>query len=405
MRVVLFISFLLFTVAAQAQTEQEYPAYYYRSLGIVNYYERSFLAAAKALQHALQLQPGDKEANAMLSLVYDSLGSKTLSQKMKVRTQALNLSFGKQKDSKLPGIKNDLRTIGNDYYNRSVYDSAIMAYKLHLQTNSDDTAALFYLANSYFFLRNFNDAAQHYEKLLAIDKQRADVYNLAGVCYRNMDNILKARDYFKQCLINDSLFAVAYYNLGSAQYALEDFKQAEINLDKAATMLPNNREVLTLLAKLYMETRQKENALNAYERLYSINMSSEIANVMLGQLYFDAKDFEKCVFHLNNALSTVKTNVELKNLLGLAYLHLKKNDLAFELLKPAADILTDKKETQIAAAKAANNLKHYKEAGEYANRALALDKDCHPAMLELATALKGLKKNSAAKKVLKQAKR
>lgn len=404
---ILFIELcvIIFHSEALAQPESsKFPSRYFRSLGIVNFYERNFLTAAKALQQALLLNPADKEANDLLAIVYDSLGNNQLSQKMKVRTQALNLSFNKNKETQVPSIKNDLRTLANDYYNRSVYDSAILAYKLFLQTNQQDTAALFYLANSYFFLKNFNDASLNYEKLLAIDKQRADVYNLAGVCYRNMDNILKARDYFKQSLINDDNFAVAYYNLGSAQYALEDYKAAEQNLEKASILLPKDREVLTLLGKLYVETGQKERALTAYERLYSLSRNSEKANVMLGQLYFDNKDFEKAVFHLTNATTTVKTNVELRNILGIAYLQLKKNDVAFEWLKQAADVLIDKKETQTMAATAANNLKRFKEAQEYANRALALDKDYKPALQELANALKGMKKSKEAQKVLKQLK-
>lgn len=399
------IGLTLIAIQAFSQTEnKQLPARYYRSLGIVNFYEHNFLAAAKALQQSLQINPLDKEANEMLKTVYDSIGTKQLSQKMKVRSQAINLSFKKGADADLPSVKNDLRSLGNDYYNRSVYDSAITAYKLHLQNNAQDTSALFYLANSYFFLRNFNDATKYYESLLALDKERADVYNLAGVCYQNIDDIMKARDYFKQCLILNQDFSVAYYNLGKAQYILEDFKQAESNLVRASEVLPNDKDVLSLLGKLYIETGQREKALNVYERQFALNRNSTTPNVVLGQLYYENSDFEKSIFHLNNALVTVKDNIELQNILGNAYLKLKKYEIAFQLLKQVADVLIERKEVQTATANAANNFKHYKEAKEYANRALALDKDYKPALQELVISLKGLKKNSDAKKVQKQLK-
>lgn len=397
------IIFIAFQVEAQREGNQ-LPARYYRSLGIVNFYENNFLAAAKAFQQSLQINPLDKEANEMLKIVYDSIGIKQLSQKMKVRSQAINLSFKKGENPDLPSIKNDLRSLGNDYYNRSIYDSAINAYKLHLQNNPQDTSALFYLANSYFFLRNFNDATKYYESLLALDKERADVYNLAGVCYQNMDDIIKARDYFKQCLILRQNFPVAYYNLGKAQYILEDFKQAENNLVHASEALPNDKDVLALLGKLYIETGQREKALNIYERLFSLNRNSATSNVILGQLYYENGDFEKSIFHLNNALPTVKDNIELQNILGNAYQKLKKYEAAFQLLKQVADVINEHKEIQTATAKAANNLKYYKIAEEYANRALALDKDYLPALQELLISLKGLKKKADANKIQKQLK-
>lgn len=380
------------------------PVQYYRSLGIVNYYEQNFLEAAQALQRALALSPNDRESNEMLSLVYSALGNNHLSNKMKVRNQTIRFSYNKNSDEQFETFRNDMRLLGNNYYNRSIYDSAILAYKLQLKINIDDTATLFYLANSYFFLRNFNDAVQNYEKLIAINKKRADVYNLAGVCYRNMDNILRARDYFKQCLINDENFAVAYFNLGSAQYALEDFVHAEANLLKANELLAGDKEVLELLGKLYMETAQKEKALNTFEQLFVLNKNSEKVNVVLGQLYFENGDFEKTIFHLSNALNTVKNNVELKSILGTAYLRLRKYDTAFELLKQAADVMIERKEVQTAVAETANNLKHYKEANEYAERALALDKNYKPALTALVTSLKGMRKISAARKIQKQVK-
>jgi superkiller protein 3 len=373
-------------------------------LGIVNFYEKNFLAAAYAFQQALLMNPLDKESSELLKMVYDSLGNRQLSQKMRVRTQTIQLSIGKNKDAPIASVKNDLRTIANDYYNRGIYDSAIAAYKLSLLTNKDDTASLFYLANAYFFIKNFNDAAQNYEKLLALDKRRADVYNLAGLCYKNMDNILKARDYFKQCLVINPNYSVAYFNLGYAHYVLEDYKSAEVNLEKASQLLPYDKDVLTILGKLYFETGQKEKALNAYERLYGLNRNSEKANVMLGQLYYEAKEFEKSVFHFTQALATVKQNVELKSMLGAAYLELKKYDTAFEWLKESANVLVDKKEIQTMAARAANFLKRYQEASEYAQRALAIDKDYRPALLELAASYKGMKKNRAAKEIMKKIK-
>ncbi|MCS6819058.1 MAG: tetratricopeptide repeat protein, partial [Chitinophagales bacterium] len=275
-------------------------------------------------------------------------------------------------------------------------------YRMYLKNVAWDTSAIFYLANSLFFQKNFSDAAYEYERLLEIDKKRADVYNLAGVCYRNINNLTKAKDYFKLAIISDSTMGIAYYNLGSIQYALEDYVHAAQNLEKASILLPNEQEILSLLGKVYLETGQKEKALNTFEGLYALNNQSERTNVMLAQLYFEAKDYNKAVFHFNKAFSTVNNNPELIAMLGMAYFFKKDYAMSYQLLSKASQTLTERKDVLTMTAAAANMLKKYDEAADYASRALALDKNYSPAIEELAKSLKGRKKKSAAKKLLKQ---
>ncbi len=373
------------------------PLRYYKSLGIVNMYEGNYLDAVRAFQKAVSIDPTDREVLGLLTTVYDSIGEKQLAVKTKVRMQTLNVSFSKKKEVEVPSIKNDLRALANSYYNRGLYDSAVVCYSLHLMNNRDDTAAIFYMANAYFYNKEYPKAIENYELLLSKDRNRADAYNLMGVSYLRLNDYLKAREQFRQSVLKDEKFAASYFSLGEVHYALEDFRLAQVNLEKAYELLPNDKEVLLLLAKIYKQTKQREKALGTYEKLMQIDTKSASLTYEIASLYFDAKDYEKAKTYYLKALQ-IEKNPNINAGLGSVYLNQKMYKEALEQLNIAAKVFTEKKELLYQAAFAANQCKEYKTAEAYAAQAFALDPKYKNAILELAYACHALRKRKEAKK-------
>lgn len=380
----------------------QYPADYYKSLGKVNFYERNFLNAVHALQKAVSIDPTDQESLKLLAVIYDSIGDEQLAQKTRVRSQTLSLSFNRKREAEVPSLRNDLRALGNDFYNRGLYDSALQCYALHLLNNKEDTAAIYFLANSYFYLGDYQQAINNYELLIAKDRSRADAYNLTGVCYRMLNDYIKARDFFRQCLIKDEKFSTAYYNLGEAHFALEDYRLAQFNLEKALAFMPRDKDVLSMLGRVYNLTGQNDKAVTAYLSLYNMDSTNSKTNFELGKVYYEQKNFVKAKQHLASSL-TKQNNTEAVALLGMSLYHLKDYKTAMDYLKRAADYFPERKELQYQTASTANHLKRYQLAVQYAQKSIAKDIRYQPALYELAVAYKGLKKRKESKKYLTMA--
>ncbi|MCS6819639.1 MAG: hypothetical protein NZ522_06765, partial [Chitinophagales bacterium] len=116
MKQIISLCFLLFPLLILPQ-HIKYPIRYYRALGIVNFYEKNFLAAANALHQALEIDPKDWESRDLLRMVYDSLGKRNLIQRHKIRNQSISTSFDRERKESIDlSYKNDMKLIANEFY-------------------------------------------------------------------------------------------------------------------------------------------------------------------------------------------------------------------------------------------------------------------------------------------------
>jgi tetratricopeptide (TPR) repeat protein len=377
---------------------QSYPANYYRSLGLVNYYERNFLEAVFAFQKAVAIDPADKEVLQYLAATFDSIGNKDLSGKTRVRMKAISTAnFSRSGAKEVPSLRNNFLALGNEYYNKEQYDSSVICYRYHLRGNKEDTAAIFYLANSFFFLKEYDSSTYYYSRLLHMDKSRSDVYNLMGVSYEYTGDLLSARDYYKQCILRDPEYGIAYLNLGKIHFTLENYERAIFHLEKANRLMPKNKESVQYLAKAYMNIGDKGKALVMFEKMYATNKKDEALNASIGTLYYEAGQYAKSAEHLQTAYIANPKRKELARYLGFARLYEGKSEEAFQVLQPLATNEYTDAELLYNTSKAANDTYRYNEAIEYANRATTIDSNYKNAYLEIGKAYKGLKKRKKAK--------
>jgi superkiller protein 3 len=408
---------------------QSYDFSYYRSLGVVQYYEKDFLQAIFNLQKASSLRPSDKDVAVYLKMCYDSVGSKDLSAKMRMKMEKFNSTENRPvikpamatDDGSQPGasqrrnmqrpkvspasdVASDLRQLGDYFMDRESYDSAAMCYQHYARQYPMDTSVLFYLATSQYFIKQYDNAVNNYEIAVRREPKRADLYNWIGVCELQKGNYLAARDNFKQCIKLDADYSLAYFNLGKTQYELEDYGDAAKNLEKAQEMMPKDADVLKMLADIYYNSGRWAKALPIYESLYQINNKSERANYRLGDIYVRSGQWDKAVTYLNNALELQPKNIEAHKKVGIAYYNQDKFTFAIDHFEKAAKTLWDDKELMLFTAIAANKLGDYNKAIDYANRAITLDKNFTRAYYQLAISYKGLGQSKQAKESLSKAK-
>jgi len=85
----------------------------------------------------------------------------------------------------------------------------------------------------------FGEAADAYEKALAIDPKNPDVRVDLGTCYRNSKNPLKAVEEYRKAIATNPNHVNAHKNLGVAlAYDLNETSQAIAEFEKALALAP-----------------------------------------------------------------------------------------------------------------------------------------------------------------------
>ena len=406
---------------------------YYKSLGTVQYYERNFLEAIFNLQKATSLKPTDKEVTNLLRMSYDSIGSKDLSGKMRMKIEKFNAApiskrpiiqpatldenteatgTKKKKDKFIERPKNhlssdiagDIRQLGDYFMDRESYDSAVICYRQYLTVHPGDSSVQYYMGTALYHVKKYDEAIENYEGVLNKESGRADIYNWIGVCEFLSGNYLAARDNFKQCIKYDKDYTLAYFNLGKTQYELEDYSSAAKNLEHALELLPKDQDIIRMLADIYYITPDWDKSKKMYELLYPDNKRNERVNYRLGDLCLRQGQWANAIKYLEIFLELEPANADGQRKIGVAYYNTEKYTFAIDYFEKASKTLWDDKELMVYVAIAANKLGNYQKAVEYANRATSLDNRYARAYYQLAIAYKGLGQKKLAKQNLSKAK-
>ncbi|MCW3126286.1 MAG: hypothetical protein JWO03_1944 [Bacteroidetes bacterium] len=429
MRKALTIFLLLWgSMAAFAQSKD---FQYYKSLGTVQYYERNFLEAIFNLQQAAALKPADKDVANFLRMSYDSVGSKDLAGKTRMKiekfsdapiqrrptvqppsiednpptTQKKKDKYVERPKSKLPSeLTNDIRQLGDYFMDRESYDSAVVCYKQYLSIRPGDSSVQYYMATALYYLKRYDEAIETYEAVLNKEPRRADIYNWIGVCDFQMGNYLAARDNFKQCIKYDKEYNLAYFNLGKTQYELEDYSNAAKNLEHALELMPKDKDIIRMLADIYYMSSEWDKAKKMYELFYPDNKRNERVNYRLGDMCLRAGQWNNAITYLETFLDKAPNNADGLRKMGIAYYNTEKYTFAIEYFEKASKTLWDDKELMLYVAIAANKLGNYQKAVDFGNRAVALDNRFGRAYYQLAVAYKGLGQRKLAKTNMAKAK-
>ena len=202
----------------------------------------------------------------------------------------------------------------------------------------------------------------------------------------------------------DPDYSLAYFNIGKTQYELEDYGDAEKNLEKAQEFLPNDNDILKMLADIDYNTGNWDKARIKYEQLYANNKKSERIAYRLGDLNLRQGQWDKAILYFSKCLEMAPTNVEARRKIGIAYYNTEKYVSALDNFDRASKTLWDDKELLLYAAISANKLGEFEKALDYANRAITLDKNYVRAYYQLAAAYKGVGEKKDAKEALEKAK-
>lgn len=262
--------------------------------------------------------------------------------------------------------------IGNTYYNEKKYDSALIHYNLVYQSNHTPIVGIEELiGNSYYYLGDYINAISFYDKVQT-KKNTPEINNLIGLSYLKLNSYIKSKLYFRQAILLDKYYGIAYFNLGTVNYMLNEYEEAINNLLKANELIKDDADLYKYLAKSYGKINDKTNAILYFNKAVQINPDANDV-FQLGVLYYEMNQYDQAIPQFESALNKGNDrSITLFNL-GLCYYGLKNYNEALQLFTESASDTQDEKLVVYNIGSCYLQLKDYKNAILKLEQCIALD--------------------------------
>jgi tetratricopeptide (TPR) repeat protein len=189
-----------------------------------------------------------------------------------------------------------------------------------LQEGSRDNPKNYTLLSSYGTLlvkAGQGDAAiEILQKALAILDFDAEVWDNLGLAFLGKGEFQKSLEYFEKAVTLDKNFAMAYSNMGAANYGLyfqtrrtTHFTACLENFQKAVALDPTLNLAWRGLGRAYWADRKLERAVAAWEKAVTTDMTDYDSTINLGQAYLEQGDKSRALRCFERYLSLRKDHL------------------------------------------------------------------------------------------------
>ena len=169
------------------------------------------------------------------------------------------------------------------------------------------------------------------------DSQRLKYFYYEAMKLQDQGKFAAAFDLLKHCETIDPQAAEVYYAEAVYYAELNNDSMALACMKKAADLNPSNDTYLERLAITHVNSRQFDEAVNAYERLYANHKDRlDVLDILL-QLYNQQKDYDKMLSTLELVESLEGSNERLALSKMRIYSVQGKKDKEYETLKELSD--------------------------------------------------------------------
>ncbi|HTA61435.1 MAG TPA: tetratricopeptide repeat protein [Bacteroidia bacterium] len=166
------------------------------------------------------------------------------------------------------------------------------------------TKAYLKLAEMYFFVKKYQESITNINSALKIDPTNALGYFLKGMCYKESGDTALAISSMQTACEQDDKYYDAYMELGSILAAKKSMLCIEY-FNNALRVKPQSTEAIYFVGKFYQDTKRIPQAVDAYNKLLSVDKKNKHALYNLGAInYTYLKDVEKAKGYFTKAIDS-----------------------------------------------------------------------------------------------------
>lgn len=185
------------------------------------------------------------------------------------------------------------------------YQKSVDFHKAFIDEHPYAHLAWFNLAHAYAGLKQYDEAVEAFEFVMAIDETYEYAYKDCGEVLFKMENYTKAAEYLIRATAISKPYKELYYSIGECFEQMENFVRARSYYRKATNLDPYFADAYFKVGVTYEEEGRFQNALSAYERAYKLDEENAEFALALAVVYHEMGD-------LDNAVAYYKLGVELE---------------------------------------------------------------------------------------------
>lgn len=243
-----------------------------------------------------------------------------------------------------------------------------------LRFNEGNSNVLMDQAAVQLEMKRLPQARATYEQVLAKDPNHKQALLALAELTFQLRHWPDAEKYARKC-IDLGIGKSMSFRIAKSQYNQENYVEAAKYLEKASKEEPSNAEVPWMMGDIWIEMNNPKKALEMYEIALSIDPENGTWHYDLATLYTQAGDQKNALIHYEKAVAK-NPNMDLNTLtdVGLAYLNNQQFDKGLEMINKVVAKKPMDKTLFNSVAYTFYRAKKFKDAIEWWDRILTIDK-------------------------------
>ena len=240
----------------------EVKAYQVRLKMLINSADQKTLRSAKPeMEKVLGLAPAEAEVLALHASYLNTLGDPTEALKEINKVSASNSSYVAQ-------VKGDVLA----QLRRN--SEAISAYKKAIETDPNNTSALYGLAKVQLDAGLFSKSIENIKSAIKLNKSNSEYWKLYGKSKSGSGDHAGAVEAFNQSIEINNSDAETYFLRGEAQFMTKEFDSAIADFDKHIGMQPSHAEAYNKRAFAKLMKKDKEGACDDFKKAVDLGVET-----------------------------------------------------------------------------------------------------------------------------------
>ncbi|NJN72016.1 MAG: FkbM family methyltransferase [Limnothrix sp. RL_2_0] len=155
-----------------------------------------------------------------------------------------------------------------------------------------------------------------YEKVIKLQPENDEIFNLLGTLYQENFDWEKAIQYFRQAIKLSPNKAEFYFNLGNICLFQKNYAESEVAYRKAISLEPNNTGFINNLSYSLQQQAKYDEALQTVQKLLIVSPDNVDAYNHLGNIYQDQEKYPQAIQAFKKAIVLDPQNAGIQYNLG-----------------------------------------------------------------------------------------
>jgi tetratricopeptide (TPR) repeat protein len=173
------------------------------------------------------------------------------------------------------------------------------------------------IANTLFFLENFDEAKNIYLNLYTIDTSKTFLLRNIARCYDRLNNNDSTIYYLEKSLKNNASDYQSIVRLCNLYIKMKSYQKGIDITELYKKYETSNQKINSMNAYLYLLNKNYEEAVNRFNKCIKDNDTSGFVQKFTGISYFNSENYDTAKIYLEKAFAKDSTDAQTSHFLGI----------------------------------------------------------------------------------------